>query len=216
MATAHTVGPPLAPAIALNAPTTFVAALHTSAVQLQRGITFVVAGGAHFLSYAALLEEARSRLGALQELGLRKGDAVVMQLPELREHIGLMWAAILGGIAPVNIAVPPRYDRKSGVVQKLLGVVEDLRAQHVLAAHSNAASLRDLLAPVASGCTVHDTSELRLHRPFAEPAITAEDVLFYQLTSGSTGKSKVIPERHCAVISHARHSAAHCKYTSEV
>jgi acyl-CoA synthetase (AMP-forming)/AMP-acid ligase II len=39
-------------------------------------------------------------------------------------------------------------------------------------------------------------------------------VVFYQLTSGSTGKSKVIPERNAAIISHVRHSAMHCDYGS--
>ena len=39
-------------------------------------------------------------------------------------------------------------------------------------------------------------------------------MVFYQLTSGSTGKSKVIPERNAAIISHVRHSAMHCDYGS--
>ena len=42
--------------------------------------------------------------------------------------------------------------------------------------------------------------------------IEPTDILSYQLTSGSTGRSKCIPERHCAVVSHIRHSIAHCGY----
>ena len=37
-----------------------------------------------------------------------------------------------------------------------------------------------------------------------------EDILFYQLTSGSTGVPKAVPERHSAVVAHIRHSAQHC------
>ena len=191
MMVAHAVGRPLAPAPP-DAPRTLVEALRQAALT-RRGITFVRAGAATTVSYAELLDAAREQLGALQSLGLRKGDAVVMQLPELRVHVTLLWAAILGGIAPVNIAIPPRYDPKSGVVQKLLGVVEDLDARHVLAWHSNDEALRTLLAPVAPKCVVHDASALVTAQPAIEPPIATEDTCFYQLTSGSTGKSKVSP-----------------------
>ena len=102
-------------------------------------------------------------------------------------------------------------------MRKLLGVVEDLEARHVLAVQSNARSLRELLSPVAPQCVVHDVSSLLL-QPGAEPQppVAPEETCFYQLTSGSTGKSKVIPECHSAIIAHARHSAAHCNYSSLV
>lgn len=41
-------------------------------------------------------------------------------------------------------------------------------------------------------------------------AVRPGDVLFYQLTSGSTGVPKIIPETHAAVIAHIRSSAQAC------
>jgi acyl-CoA synthetase (AMP-forming)/AMP-acid ligase II len=192
-----------------------VGALCASATKPDRGITFLSLGSKSFLSYAELLQNARDRLGTLQALGLQRGDVVVMQLPELREHLAWLWAAILGCMPPVNIALPAKYEAGSAVVRKLLGVVEDLEARHVLAVQSNARSLRELLSPVAPQCVVHDVSSLLL-QPGAEPQppVAPEETCFYQLTSGSTGKSKVIPECHSAIIAHARHSAAHCNYSS--
>ena len=101
------------------------------------------------------------------------------------------------------------------MVQKLLGVLEDLQAKHVLASTANVPPLRQLLPQIDEGqlTGVHDLAQLDLSSPAERyPVIEPTDILFYQLTSGSTGRSKCIPERHCAVVSHIRHSIAHCGY----
>ena len=109
-----------------------------------RGITYVRAGGSSTCtsSYADILAAAQHMLGGLQKLGMAKGDVCVMQISELPAHIHAIWGCILGGVAPVNISVPRAYDIGSPVVQKLLGVLEDLQANHVLASTANVAPLR--------------------------------------------------------------------------
>ena len=56
-----------------------------------------------------------------------------------------------------------------------------------------------------SAVHVHDVAQLDWNVPdstVVEATVTANDVLFYQLTSGSTGIPKCIPERHGAICHH--------------
>ena len=126
-------GAPLATAAAGGPPehATLSDALRSSAALSDRGITYVRAGGSSTCtsSYADILAAAQHVLGGLQKLGMAKGDVCVMQISELPAHIHAIWGCIIGGVAPVNISVPRAYDIGSPVVQKLLGVLEDLEAK---------------------------------------------------------------------------------------
>ena len=109
---AYAKGPPLPPP-GETEPRTLVAALWRAATTLPvRGITFISADDSlgQLLSYAQLLEGAALHLGAFQAMGVRKGEPLLMQVAELHDHILSLWGCLLGGIAPVNIASPPKYD----------------------------------------------------------------------------------------------------------
>ena len=195
-----------------------VDALKASAAEAKRdrGITYLAGDTAHFESYADLLRHARHVLGGLHRVGIKQGEALVMQVVELRELVHAIWGCFIGGISPVNISTPARYELQNAVFQKLLGVLDNLNSRHLLASPANLDPLRRLLPQTKEGkhTTVHDLAGLDTSSPAVhEPHIRSGDVLFYQLTSGSTGRSKCIPERHCAVISHLRHSIVHCGYS---
>jgi non-ribosomal peptide synthetase component E (peptide arylation enzyme) len=187
---------------------TLVDALKRTA-KFGRGITYESGGVTTFESYAELLQAARLHLGALQKFGLKQGVPCVLQITERQVHFHVLWGCVLGGVPPVTIAVPPKYEKESAVFQKLVGVIGNLKAEHCMASPQNVGPLRRLLP---EGVAVHDTALLDVGAPGVEPVVRANDVVFYQLTSGSTGIPKCIPERHCAVISHIRHSAQHCGY----
>ena len=109
---AYAKGPPLSP-LGEGEPRTLVAALRRAATTLPvRGITFVSADDSlgRLLSYAQLLEGATLRLGAFQAMGIRQGEPLLMQVSDLHDHILALWGCLLGGIAPVNIASPPKYE----------------------------------------------------------------------------------------------------------
>lgn len=109
---AYAKGPPLPPP-GETEPRTLVAALWRAATTLPvRGITFISADDSlgQLLSYAQLLEGAALHLGAFQAMGVRQGEPLLMQVAELHDHILALWGCLLGGIAPVNIASPPKYD----------------------------------------------------------------------------------------------------------
>src|SRR5204863_9416644 len=71
------------------------------------------------LTYRDLFECARRLLTGLRRAGLRAGDAAILQISDLDQYFGALWACVLGGIRPVTVAVPPTYDAQNSVVQKL-------------------------------------------------------------------------------------------------
>ena len=57
------------------------------------------------LSFADLWERALALLGSLQARGMRKGDELVVFSTSNESFVVAFWAAILGGIVPVPVAV---------------------------------------------------------------------------------------------------------------
>src|SRR5512139_4320316 len=57
------------------------------------------------VSYAELYQRALSLLFHLQQLGARPGDHLILLLNNNEQFIGAFWAAILGGIVPVPVAI---------------------------------------------------------------------------------------------------------------
>ena len=158
-------GPPIHPT--LTAALKHVAATSPS----DRGITFIEAGVKTFESYAELLVAARKALGALQKVGFAKGQPLVLQITERQTHFHVLWGAILGGITPVTIAIPPKYEANNAVFLKLAGVIEQLDARHVIASALNVQPLEALLPPSVA---VHDAA--RLDMSVADSAIVEPEL----------------------------------------
>ncbi|WP_437282988.1 amino acid adenylation domain-containing protein [Sorangium sp. So ce375] len=200
-----------------GAPATLAEAL-LRAASGPKGIRYVQPDGSTvFQSYAALLEEARALLAGLSRAGLGPGDRLLLQIDAQREALAAFWACVLGGIAPVIVAVPPSYEAPSGVLSKLRGAWHKLGRPRVLTARSLAASLRGAAASLGmEGLDVlpiedlrGDPGEARLH------AIQPDDTAFLQLSSGSTGAPKCIRETHRAILLHAHAAARHNGYVAD-
>ena len=189
-----------------DAPKTLTEGLLRSATEhADKGITYVRSDGSEmFESYAALLDRARRILGGLQDRGLRPGDRAIVQVDELEDHYAAFWACVLGGIAPVTVAVPLTYGEHNAVVDKLYDAWE-------LLGHPPVVTSPQLVEPVAGlrrllpmdGLTVLSVGELGENPPtglihHSEP----DDLAFLQLTSGSTGVPKCIQEVHRSVVAH--------------
>ncbi|MEM8662888.1 MAG: SDR family NAD(P)-dependent oxidoreductase, partial [Pseudomonadota bacterium] len=200
---AYANGGPLS--LAADAPRTLTEALRRTAAQApDKGLVFAAATGPDTsLSYADLLAEAQRVAGGLLERGLRPADPVIIQIAEHRRYFPAFWGAVLAGLTPVTIAVSPDYSAPSGTVLKLLNAWELLGYPPI----------------VSAGAVVDDLAALASHREGAAPVVLAletlaqsepaepfepepQDVLFLQLSSGSTGVPKVIQVTHRGVVAH--------------
>ncbi|HEX2053673.1 MAG TPA: AMP-binding protein, partial [Actinomycetota bacterium] len=210
-------GGPLA--VPTDAPTTLTEALLlTATVHADKGITYVRADSSEtFQSYATLLERARSILAGLQERGLRPGDRAILHIDMLEDHYSAFWACVLGGIAPVTVSVAPSYTERNGGVEKLFNAWELLDHPPILTSCHLIGSLAELarLLPM-DDLTILPVEELKDSLPTdhiypSQPG----DLVFLQLTSGSTGVAKCIQQTHRSIITHIHASRQFNGYTPD-
>lgn len=204
-----------------DSPETLVEALRRAAERWQdtRGLTvYETATDKTYISYAQLLTRARRVAAGLTASGLRRGDRVVLQVERLAEHFVAFWGCVVAGVSPVAVALAPSYREKHAVLSKLWNVWQLLGAPRILASASMCASLRDAAAvydaafePIALE-SLEAEGQLRGDAPLeAQP----DDVVFLQLTSGSTGVPKCVPETHRAVIAHVHGARQMNGYTED-
>lgn len=205
--------------IAEDAPKTLTDALIQTAIkQNNKGIIYIQPDGKElFQTYSALLEEAKRILAGLYENGLKPRERVILQIDALPDYFATFWACVLGGIVPVTVAVAPSYQEKNGVVNKLYNIWQLLDSPPILTSDrlvkpiseiANLFALTDLKIWSVDEFKKHSSTE-RIYQ--SQP----NDLVFLQLTSGSTGIPKCIQETHRSVICHIQASKQFNGYTTD-
>jgi acyl-CoA synthetase (AMP-forming)/AMP-acid ligase II/thioesterase domain-containing protein/acyl carrier protein len=165
--------------------------LTTAATHASSGIRFVLAQqieDAEFLSYRAVLEEARHILGGLHATGRPTGSKIALLLDRPRDFIPAFWACILGGYIPCALA-PIQNDAERWA--KHLSHVDTLLDGPLFV--SSGRLLTELPATTASVAL----SELRAAPRWEEVhEAGGSEAAILMLTSGSTGNSKAVELTH--------------------
>lgn len=162
------------------------------------------------LNYTELFENALSLAHGLFRLGLRRGDRVVVQLPNCAEFVELSFALYRLGVVPV-LALPAHRDLEIGQFTQFV------QARACFIAPETAGF--DLIAMAeriqsANQCLEHIIAlgDTQRHVPFADlyesaqgdgadiPSPMPEDVACFQISGGTTGVPKLIPRRHMEYI----------------
>jgi acyl-CoA synthetase (AMP-forming)/AMP-acid ligase II len=150
-------------------------------------------------SFAGLHDAALGLLGALQARGLDAGDELVIFTNSNRQFVIAFWAAILGGIIPVPVAVGISDEHRF----KLFRILRQLKHGSLLTGPDLLARLRQF----AGEQGLADVSEILSSR--ALTAVTADDsppgaiarvapgdLAFIQYSSGSTSDPKGVCLTH--------------------
>ncbi len=200
---AITDGGPLS--IDASLPGTLSEALLRAQKHLSSGIVYVQQDGSdEFVSYSDLSIQASKIANGLTDRGLQAHDIVILQLEKLEDFIAAFWACLLAGITPLTVAIAPSYESKNGVLDKLFNAWLLLK-QPVLICDDNLSLRLDNFQSLYAIEHLTKWSVSQLHQ--AKPASSLhqsqpDDIAFLQLSSGTTGVSKCIPETHRAVIAH--------------
>jgi len=199
------------------APKTITQALLRAAHEFKnKGIYFVDERNTEiFVSYSELYTKARYVASGLLRLGLQPKDKVILHTNSLLDYFSCFWACILTGIIPATVAIAPTYEEKNSVILKLYHTWQILEKPIVLTS-------KNLLPDLNKLKKLLEMEELQafatenLHGDELNDFIyesTPNDVVFYQLTSGSTGAPKCIQETHRGIIQHIQAASEFNQYS---
>lgn len=144
------------------------------------------------------IERASARYGgALQALGLKKGDRVALILPTNEDFVLSFFGAIRAGIVPVPIYPPLGL----GQLQSYLDNTRHIVAKSGARALVTSSKIKRLLGTVQESCpALEEVVAVEGIRESLEPLkpekITLDDPAFLQFTSGSTSRPKGVTLTH--------------------
>src|SRR5690606_24803357 len=175
----------------------------------DRGITYHAGEGqSRRVTYAELRQRALATLHHLQSLGARPGDKLILLLNNNEQFIDAFWAAVLGGIVPVPVAVGISDEHR----HKVLRIAHKLGQPFIF-------TDRKTLERVGQFATAEGGDEAAIFQALRPRALLAEDLstggpagkehpsrpgdtAFIQFSSGSTSDPKGVVLTHANLIEH--------------
>jgi acyl-CoA synthetase (AMP-forming)/AMP-acid ligase II/acyl carrier protein len=171
------------------------------------------------VSFGELHERALGILYHLQKLGAKRGDKLILFLGNNEQFIDAFWAAVLGGIIPVPVAlgISDEHRRKLLRIARKLGkpfIYTDRRSLDRIGAFAAQAGEADTFAELQARSFLVDHLEDiskagSIHR--AQPG----DIAFIQFSSGSTSEPKGVVLTHGNIIANARGSSEAAGFTED-
>ncbi|MDL4840526.1 (2,3-dihydroxybenzoyl)adenylate synthase [Aquibacillus rhizosphaerae] len=199
---------------------TFAEMLKSRAIQY--GDKTVITSNTGEISYAHLQERVEQLAAGFQQVGMEKGDRVVVQLPNEVAFFEVIFALFNIGALPVFALPSHRYSEVRHFCEfseaKAL-IIPDTYAgfDYLSMAELVKKEVRTLKHVIVEGDAEQFVPLLKLYKdtPFVPSTIHPSDVAFLQLSGGSTGLSKLIPRTHDDYIYSLRRSNEVCALTEE-
>ncbi len=177
--------------------------------RLDQRITYLEGeNDSHDVSYGELYERAAGILYHLQRLGARRGDHLILFLSNNEQFIDAFWAAILGGIVPVPVAlgISDEHRHKLLRIAQRLGspyLYTDKRALDRIGIFAEGVGAAALFAQLRGRTFLVDNLD-DISRAGAVQKVTPADTAFIQFSSGSTSEPKGVVLTHGNILANCR------------
>jgi fatty-acyl-CoA synthase len=152
------------------------------------------------------IERASARFGgALQAMGLVKGDRVALILPDNADFVFAFLGAVRAGIIPVPIYPPAGLGKLAGYLENTLHIVAKSGARVLLTNNDIKLMLGTIQEKAPELQRVVAIEGIRTMREELKPEkIGLDDVCFLQFTSGSTSRPKGVILTHANLAANVR------------
>jgi 1-acyl-sn-glycerol-3-phosphate acyltransferase len=156
------------------------------------------------ITYATLLDGARTIAAGLRERALQPGQNVAIMLPTGRDYLYSFFGILLAGGVPVPIYPPARPAQIEDHLRRHAGILANARAVLLITVPEARPVARLLKAQVEKLLGVVTPRELATGKEFSGPPVRAQDIAFLQYTSGSTGQPKGVILTHANLLANIR------------
>ena len=188
--------------------------------KVARNITYLEGDGdERSVAFGELYERALGILHHLQRLGARRGDKLILFLGSNEPFIDAFWAAMLGGIIPVPVALGISDEHR----HKLLRIVRKLGSPFIYTDKKSLERMATFAASVAeeklfAGMRARSflVDELDdISRAGTIARAQPNDVAFIQFSSGSTSEPKGVVLTHHNILANCRGSTEVVHFTED-
>lgn len=183
----------------------------------RHGDHIAITSGEYHLSYRELDIKADRLAAGFRQLGIKKMDRVVVQLPNIVEFFEVCFALFRIGALPV-FALPKHRSSEIAYFCKFTEAVAYIIPDHYsrFDYRKLARQVRDKVPTLQHVIVAGDPEEFAAlsdlySDPVNLPTVNSNDVAFLQLSGGSTGLPKLIPRTHDDYIYSLRVSAEICR-----